>query len=99
MQLLFIFFIFIGAIIVIARLASKTRPESERGPANAKKRKAGKKKDADAEALKLLDALVMLLLRKKLISEEELQAAFEEVINENQEKDLKVLESKESGPQ
>ena len=85
MELLFIFFAFIAALIIIAKLASKTRPESERLQSGValeetvlKEAKPDDEKDpADPGESQLLDALIILLIRKKLISEKELQSVFD----------------------
>jgi len=77
MELLFVFFAFIAVLMIIARLASKTRPDSERAPEPPAITSAEKLEKP--EEATLLNALVELLIRKNLISEQELRALFEEI--------------------
>ena len=73
MAILFIFFAFILAIILVARLASKARPKEEREKI-LPKTKVNTYAKGKQES-QVLDALVALLVRKGMISEEELVAA------------------------
>lgn len=80
MGLLFIFLVGIGAIILIARFASKTRPKEERFPeAGGAYRNGGeaysKKPLYDKSTLE--EGLLSLLIKKGVITEEELLSEME----------------------
>ena len=84
MGLLFIFLVGICAIILIARLASKTRPKEERlsAPGGAAGYQNGgdrpsKKPIYDKSALE--EGLLSLLIKKGVISEEELLSELEQI--------------------
>ncbi len=84
MGILFLFLGGIVAIIIVAKLASKVRPEEER---MVEEKKAPKKTDVrhleeDLERFeKKLDAVVGLLLKKKILSEEEMHMEIKEAEN------------------
>ena len=71
MGILFIFFAVIGLIILIARFGSKLRPESERGESKKKGLYSIKKMEPDNNQADVLEALISLLVKKEILSEDE----------------------------
>lgn len=84
MGLLFIFLTVILIIILIARIASKTRPDSEKIQSETKTGMYTVKKiespSLAEEQINLLEALIAVLIRKGFISEEEMTSEIQSIL-------------------
>ncbi|GEM_PF-3490292 len=82
MQLLFIFVAVVLIIIIIARLASKTRPENERLPASKSDGLYTVNKIEQKKNDHVIEALMNLLVKKGLVTEEEIVQELESMMKE-----------------
>ncbi len=89
MGLLFVFLTVIVIIILIARMASKTRPETEKVASQKKTGLYTVKKlegpSPDRDQVILLEALISVLIQKKVISEEEVAAEIKSIIDKKED--------------
>lgn len=85
MSLLVVFLTVILIIIIIARLASKTRPEHEREPASESRGFYSIKKIESEVKDNVIEALMCLLVKKGLVTEEEILSELELIIEEKKE--------------
>ncbi len=91
MSLLVIFFIVIFIIIIIAKLASKTRPEAERAPESENGFYTIKRIENEAKD-NMIEALMRLLVKKELVTEEEIFSELQSIVEEK--KQQKEIETK-----
>jgi len=80
MGILFLFLFGIVAILVIAKLASKVRPEEEvlKEKKRLKELKDKKKAHMAQQSTDKLEALISVLVKKQIVSEEELLVQMKE---------------------
>lgn len=90
MSLLVIFFIVVFVIIIIARLASKTRPEAERVPASENGFYTIKKIESEAKD-NVIEALMRLLVKKGLVTEEEILSELKSIVEEKKQSETKTI--------
>ncbi len=90
MSLLFVFFTVILIIILIARVASKTRPLAERAHSEKQTGLYTVKKIEDRNKDHLLEALIALLVHKKIVTEEEMVSSLKSILEEEKTKDESV---------
>ncbi len=84
MALLVIFFVVIFILIIIARLASKTRPESERAPESENGFYTIKRIENEAKD-NVIEALMRLLVKKRLVTDEEIFSELQSIIDEKKQ--------------
>jgi len=87
MPLLFVFFAVILIIIIIARLASKSRPAEEIALSKKSKGIYSVKKVENHKNDNVIEALMNVLVKKGLLTEEEILAELKSVIAEKKRED------------
>lgn len=90
MSLLFVFFTVILIIILIARVASKTRPLEERAHSEKQTGLYTVKKIEDRNKDHLLEALIALLVQKKIVTEEEMASSLKSILEEEKKQGASV---------
>jgi len=68
MGLLVVFFVVVAIIIIVAKLGSRMRPETERLPEEEGNAICGQSEDHELSEKETLDALIAILVRKEVLN-------------------------------